>query len=315
MASELEDALKSVEADEAAADANETEETETEVEAKAEADVKETEDSKETKGSKSTAQDRIRSLSGKVKTLSDQLGGLSDKLTARDQEIEKLVDLLQMREKDSKLIEKINELYETGPEDIRANIQRLNDVLMGVDTQIEEAKEQAKDAKEAGDKGALKEIKALQKELETTKSVLENQLTDQNDNMLLDKADQILERFFASLGDEYTEDDKRVLSEAVIDRINWEAIEEDNNVLQSNVADGFKKTLEWYGSPRGANKVSPTKEPGKPDISIDNLLKVEWGKTKDVSTKDGKALKAAEYSDDAFTQALAEAMRQGNKAR
>lgn len=310
MASDLESALKSVaNASEAAADASETEETEVEVEAKAEAATKETEDSKETKGSKNTAQTRIQTLSGKVKDLSTQLGGLTEKLAARDQEIEKLVDLLQMRERDSQLIQKINELYETGPEDVKSTIQKLNDVLMGVETKIEEAKEQAVEAKEAGDKEALKQIKNLQKQLETTKSELETQLVNQSDEIILDKADQILERVFASLGDEYTEDDKRVLGSAVIDHINWEAIEENNETLQSEVLAGFTKAKEWYGSPRGTTKSTETKGETKPDLSVDNLLKVDWGKTKEVKIE-GKTAHAAEYSDDTFTQALAEAMRQ-----
>jgi chromosome segregation ATPase len=309
MASELEDALKSVaEASEAATDAKEeTEETEAEVEAKAEAETKEVPESKEK--SKGTAQDRIRGLSGKVKDLSTQLDGLTGKLTERDQEIAKLVDLLEIREKDSRLIERINELYESGPEEVKANIKNLNDVLTGVNTQIEEVKEQAKEAKDVGDKSTLKEIGRLQKELESTKSTLENQIADQGDQMLLDKSDKILERVFAELGEEYTDDDRRVLSKEVIDQINWEAIEENPDSLEQQVLEGFTKTREWYGTPRGALLKGSTNKETKPDLSVDNLLKVDWGKTKEV-----KGAKVAEFSDAAFTDALAEAMRQANKS-
>ena len=183
MASDLEEALKSVaEASESAADAKEeVEETEAEVEAKAETETKETDSSK----GKGNAQDRIRGLSGKVKDLSTQLDGLSGKLTERDQEIAKLVDLLEIREKDSRLIERINELYESGPEEVKATIKNLNDVLTGVNTQLEDVKEQAKDAKDAGDKSTLKEIGRLQKELESTKSTLKNPITDQNHQIFL----------------------------------------------------------------------------------------------------------------------------------
>ena len=308
MASDLEEALKSVaEATDAAAGANEeAEETEAEVEAKAEAETKEAPESKEK--SKGTAQDRIRGLSGKVKDLSTQLDGLTGKLTERDQEIAKLVDLLEIREKDSRLIERINELYESGPEEVKATIKNLNDVLTGVNTQLEDVKEQAKDAKDAGDKSTLKEIGRLQKELESTKSTLENQIADQSDQILLDKSDKILERVFAELGEEYTADDRRVLSKEVIDQINWEAIEENADTLEQQVLEGFKKTKEWYGTPRGALLKGDSNRESKPDVSVDNLLKVEWGKVKDV-----KGAKAAEYSDATFTEALAEAMRQANK--
>ena len=305
MASDLEEALKSVaEASESAADAKEeVEETEAEVEAKAETETKETDSSK----GKGNAQDRIRGLSGKVKDLSTQLDGLSGKLTERDQEIAKLVDLLEIREKDSRLIERINELYESGPEEVKATIKNLNDVLTGVNTQLEDVKEQAKDAKDAGDKSTLKEIGRLQKELESTKSTLENQIADQSDQILLDKSDKILERVFAELGEEYTADDRRVLSKEVIDQINWEAIEENPDALEQQVLEGFTKTKEWYGTPRGALLKGDKKEV-TPDISVDNLLKVDWGKTKEV-----KGAKVAEYSDATFTDALAEAMRQANR--
>jgi len=265
---------------------------------------------------KSTAvpYNRFKEVNDKLTDRSKDIESLNQKLVQRDEELSKLVNLLSEREQASKTLDKINELYTTKPE-LRELIDKLDAAVKGQEVAIDEAKDKKAEAEAKGDLKTAKEIEKVTKQLETTKSELEQSLAETQADLILDKADRILEGYFDNLPEQYSEDDKRVLSDRLVDKIKWDEIEQDPSKLTSVLARDFKTTVEWYGAPRGASKAEAdddkTKETPK-EPTIDDLKKADWGKMKVVESAKGKTIAPA-VSDEDFTRALAAAIRKDNR--
>jgi hypothetical protein len=283
--------------------ASETEESSKEVSESEEEQETETEKTEEkvssvTKGK--NAQGRIRELVDRSKELQEQLDALGGTVTERDAEIEKLVDLLSLRENDTKIVQRINELH-ADPR-FKPDIEKLDHLLRtGELPETEEIKGGEKESSES---------KALRL-LEQTRESLEERIADQEAEIILGKADILADRYIDELPDEYNDDDKRLLREILTDRIDWEKVEADPDMLAEAFAEGFQATLDHYGTPKGfvpAPK-EDEEEPEKKEVTIESLLEKDWGKLKDVTTPDGKTIRVPAVSDAQFTNVLAEALR------
>jgi len=257
---------------------------------------------------------RFKEVNEKYSDSAKAVEELNQKLVQRDEELSKLVHLLSERESANKTVEKINELYTTKPE-LRELIDTLDAAVKGQEVAISKAEDKKTEAEAKGDFKAVKEIEKVTKQLEATKSELEQSLAETQADLILDKADRILEGYFGNLPEQYGDDDKRVLSDRLVDKINWDEIEKDPSKLVSVLARDFKSTVEWYGAPRGASKAEvndeTTKEATK-EPTVDDLRKANWGKLKVVEDAKGRKVLPA-VSDDDFTKALARAIRQDNK--
>jgi len=291
---------------EAAANADKTSETPTEVEKET---VVATDDKTETV-KKSGAQDRIQELVAARKEAERKFEELSAKYADKESEVGKLIDLVQDREQDARVVAKINELHQDPK--FRDIVETLDKAIRGVEVKIESAKDETP----APNVDLLRNVKA---DIEQARQEAAAQAADQKSDLLLMKSDLVLEKLFEQLPDaEYTADDRKVLNSALADMIDWDAIEAQPNLLEGEVARGFQKAVDWYGNPKGriaAEATSKTKDAtdAKSKDTVD-LSKLELGKmkTEKVGTKD---VSRPVLSDDDFSQILAEELRRSRGGR
>ena len=293
---------------EAAANADKTSETPTEVETEK---VVATDDKPETV-KKSGAQDRIQELVAARKEAERKFEELSTKYAEKESEVGKLIDLVQDREQDARVVAKINELHQDPK--FRDIVETLDKAIRGVEVQIEKAT--AKDETPAPGVDLLRNVKA---DIEQARAEAAAQAADQKSDLLLMKSDLVLDKLFENLPEaEYTADDRKVLQSALADMIDWDAIEETPSVLESEVAKGFQKAVDWYGNPKGriaTEATSKTKDAtdAKSKDTVD-LSKLELGKMK-TEKVGGKDVARPVLSDDDFSQILAEELRRSRGGR
>lgn len=295
-----------------------------EADSSSDADTDDTKETQETKSEdskveeKSTeapkgkgAQDRIRELVDKTKTYESDLEKVMGTLNERDTEIGKLVDLLEMKENDSRVVQKINELH-ADPRYTKM-IEDLDKLIRGEEVEADDT-----DSSEKGEKGEKSEKNSsddLIRLIAERDDEVGQAFAEQQADLILHKADILTDKYIEQLPEEYTEDDKRLIQGLLADHIDWDSIEEDPDSLIDKFAEGFEETLEYYGTPKGMVSEVDTKEDtrsSKEEISVEDLVKADWGKLKTVKTPEGKEVKAAAVSDEDFTKALAEAMRRGS---
>ena len=310
MASSTEDLTKALEAV-----AEETEEKVTSDKESASDEGEKEASAEASKKGKSTAvpYSRFKEVNDKLGESAKAIEELNEKLTQRDGELSKLVDLLGERDQAQRVVDKINELY-TKRSDLRPIIDQLDAAVKGNEEAIEKVEEKKTDAEAKGDLKAVRELEKVSKQLEATRSELEQSLAETQAEVILDKADRIIESYFDKLPEQYGDEDKRVLSDRLVDKINWDEIEKDPSKLTAVLARDFKATVEWYGSPKGAavkadaeeTSTQETKEP-----SVDDLRNADWGRMKVAKDTKGKDVIRPVVSDDDFTKALAAAIRKG----
>lgn len=176
---------------------------------------------------------------------------------------------------------------------------------------IDDAVEAAEREIEENEEGlSKKEIDALKNQVGKKVEDLENQLLEQRAEVILQKANSIGTKMLESLDDSYTEEDVKTISELWTPRIDWDAIEENPEILEKELNKSFREVLELYGTPRGAlikNVASNIKETmpqssesEDPEQFLEKVSNVDWGKL-----KDGKPV----VSDSEFSKVMAEVLR------
>lgn len=285
---------------------DEVSESEEEQETKPEASDEEGKAKPESKGK--GAQGRIRELVDKSKGLQEEIESRDTTVGERDTEIGKLVDLLELKENDSRIVQRINELH-ADPR-FKDKIEELDAILRTGELPTKE--EEATEESEAGVK-KVDESKTL-KILEDTRVALEERIADQEAEIILSKADILADKYVDDLPKDYNDDDKRLIRELLTDRINWEAVEENPGVLPEVFAEGFQAALDHYGTPKGfVPEPDETDEPEKTEVTIEKLQNADWGRMKEITTPDGKKKIVPAVTDDQFTNSLADAIRKGNQ--
>ena len=255
--------------------------------------------------------ERFKEVNDQRRTLADEMKALQDKLSGRDQEFGKLKQVADDREYDSKVVAKINELH-ADPKytDI---IETLNKAIMGV-----EVEEETGDLKP--EEAAAKKQDALTKANEALGEKLEKTQHD----MILDRCDRVIDKFFDQLPEAYNADDKEILKGRLGEKINWETIEQNPDGYVDVLHGAFQEVVDWYKTPKGAlidpealkalaAKESP--EAGKPEPKVEDLLKKDWGKLKDtgrkVKTMSGEVkIMEPEVSDGDFSRILGRMLKE-----
>jgi hypothetical protein len=245
---------------------------------------------------------RVKELSDKANTLTSLLEERDAKLAEKDSELGKLVDLLDSREYDSKVVEKINELH--GDARYTDIIDQLDKAVRGVDE--EEAK---------GNLTSEEASERTSKALKAATSELEEQLGQQRDDIILDRAERLTEKYMDELPESYNDEDLKVIGEALIDRIDWNQVHEDPDSLPDVLAQGFQKTVDWYGVPKGSlvaasQEGANTEEASQADPAAaleKRLDETEWGKLQMVKTPQGDVLQPV-VSDEDWVDSLADAI-------
>lgn len=269
---------------------------------------------KSSKGKGKGAQDRIGELTAEKKSLQERLEALEAQIHDRDEQVAQLTDALGSREEAFKIVQKINELYNDPEVD-----DKYKSAIETVDRKIQGIEEDIKDAKaEGADKETLKALQKTKEELEETQDAL----ADHEARRLIDKAESLLDKYFDGLPtDKYLDEDIAILSDTIGSKIDWDAIEENPDSLVDEVTKGFRNLIEWYGTPRGELKAvhsqdnpDASDEPEKKAVTLEEIVKKDWGKLKDSGRKDarGRAIKEPVVSDDEFANILADALKKAS---
>ena len=293
---------------EAAANADKTPETPTEVEKDR---VVATDDKVDTGTKKTGAQDRIQELVAARKEAERKFEELEAKYSEKEAEVGKLIDLVQDREQDARVVAKINELH-TDPK-FRDIVETLDKAIRGIEVEVKTA---GADKAPAPNVDLLNDVRAENELLREEAAI---QAADQKSDLLLMKSDLVLDKLFENLPDaEYTEEDRKILNSALADMIDWDAIEATPSTLEGEVARGFQKAVDWYGNPKGklaSEATGKTKDAtdAKSKDAVD-LSKLELGKmkTERVGTRD---VMRPVLSDDDFSQLLAAELRRSRGGR
>ena len=258
---------------------------------------------------------RVKELSDQKNALTTQLEAAQSTLGERDQEVRQLIESLESRDFDAKIVSQINELHED--DRYRDAIDLIDKALRG---------EHATELPKPGEGEVKDEAKPDQnvKALEKMKSDLQTQLTDQRDEIILDRYDRLRDKFISELPEEYNEEDRKIISESLIDRMEWGKVEEDPNALADVLHEGFQKTVDWYATPKGSLVAKPTEdetvkeeEAVTPEKELENLAGQDWGELQEsgrtITTPDGKTVKVMEskVSDESFADAMAKALKAG----
>ncbi len=266
-----------------------------------------TEASKTDSGTKKgTAQERIQELVAERKAFEDRLKDAETKLTQKDSELGKLIDTVKQQEVAARVVDKINNLYYQGK--FKAEIEAIDAAIKGVEQQASNIQAAAETVKPSDNSDLLKLQQATQRNQEEALSAI----AAQKNELLLMKSQLVVEKLFANLPDtDYNEQDRKVLQNALVDHVDWEAIEEDPNSLESVVSKGFQETVSWYGDPRGKlaqNKPNTVTDESKGVTATEpvDFTKLEVGKL----AKDDKGAYKPVINDNEFAAILAQAMRE-----
>lgn len=257
--------------------------------------------------------ERFKEVNDSRKTLADEMKALQTQLSSRDQELGKLRQVAVEREYDSKVIAKINELHAD---------PRYTEIIERLDKAIK-----GEDKEDDVDEGKLKPEELINRkaeQLKTANAELEEKLEKQKQDLILDRCDRVIDKFFDQLPESYNEEDKAVLQKALPELIKWEAIEENPDAYVDVLHNAFQEVVDWYKTPKGA-LVDPealkelaakqTPEAGKPAPKVEDLVKKDWGKLKDsgrrIKTPRGEeVVYEPEVSDEDFSAAFGRAMRE-----
>lgn len=214
--------------------------------------------------------------------------------------------LLAEREQDTKVMNELRRI--ANDPKARPLLEKLEKMIEGVEDEIEETK-----GKPSADQTQLLEA------LKQTRDELTDELADQRADIILSKADTIAERYLAALPDEYTDADKRVISHLWTPRVDWEAIEENPDVMPQALVSSLEEVLDLYGEPKGIATTTvkePVRETGPtPEQELAALVNKDYGAFKEVKGESGKTSRVAAVSDDDFAADLARAMKIANGSR
>lgn len=229
-----------------------------------------------------------------------------EQLSQREQQLQQT---LQNLESELSVLERIRQA--AFDDKVGKHVIALDKWLRGesIDDAIEAAEEELSSKGEEG--LSQKEIETLKQQLGGKVSELENQLLDQRAEVILQKANQLATDMLERLDESYTEEDVKTISELWTPRVDWDAIEENPEILPQELERSFKEVLDLYGVPRGAlvkqvsskikENLPEPKIEDDPEAFLEAVQSTDWGKL----DKDGKPV----VSDEEFSKVMAEVLR------
>lgn len=194
---------------------------------------------KEVVGEKNDAIERIKALEQREQELSNQLnekGTLIDRIRglAADEKAAPYVFFVDKALKfgvDSAL----SELQES----LKSDLSNLQDPTKGVEMTKEETKPEDK-------------LTEVTKKIENLKTEATELVAEKNAEVLWELAKERASKYLEGLPEEYTEQDKSIISEMWTPRVDWTKIESDPSTMNAELARGLQNALKVYGAPKGA---------------------------------------------------------------
>lgn len=292
-----------------ATDANPATEAETVPETSTDTKATEPEKAADTSKSNAIPYDRFKEVVDQKNEVATRYEALEQQFTQKSDDLTKMIALLEAKDNDAAIVAAIREFAKDGNPAHRELVENLDKMLTGADED-----EDSDDSDEKSEQSPKSEGKELKKLVNEAREELAEHAADQQADLLLMKADTLAEKYFDALPDQYTDQDKQVISKLLTDDVNWETIEENPDSLSEEIAGAFERTLESFGTPRGevaseevANEEKTTEaEKNEPEVP-EHMLK-DWGELKEVKLPGGETLQPI-HSDDDFAAALAQEIR------
>lgn len=276
---------------------SEASEEETEVKAE-EAETEESESSDSKKGNgKWIPKSRFDEVNEARKDALGKLESLEEKLEKFSARETRLDELQSKLEESEDLIGRIKALANSDNEAVKNAVITVDKALQGI---VEEV--------ESGEKTAKQGEKEISELLKTHKEELNEVVANEKAEILLQRANDLRDRYFDGLPEEYSKEEKALLEELFVSRVDWDAIEETPSRLNELVGEAIQKTIDAYGEPKGAIlakvKVEEEKATEPEESNTDKLkryLDVNWGELDDKGNP--------KFSDEDMSAVLARAMR------
>lgn len=306
-AESVQDALTDAIDTESESASDEKEVTETQ-ETTEETEVETAEKGKSHKG----ATDRIKELVTTKNDLKAELDTRNQELEQRSSAVVKLTDMLESSREDTDLLNQIRAL--ATDDSMRPHLEAIDKKLKGVEEEVEEG---TKSPKEGAD-DTRKLLKQVAEELD-------DKITQQEHNQILERADTLVDKYFDRLPEAYTEQDKERISRVLADYVDWQAIQDDpddRELMAEKLANGLQEALDDYGEPQGvvAKKAleesnedeGEEKEQTSSEPTVEDVLKqiegMDFAEMKTVETKGGKTL-VPKYTDEEFSRQAGRLLR------
>lgn len=255
--------------------------------------------------------DRFKEVVDQKNEFKEKFDALEAESKDRTTELGQMVALLEAREGDTQLVNSIRGLAADGNPEHRELVQNLDNILQGIEKSVDE-----------GDKTPEQAAVDTKSALAATQEAMEDIAGEQQAELLLMKADLLAEKYFDALPPDYSDQDKEIISTLLTDAVDWEAIEEDPNVLSEVIPAAFEEVLQFFGEPRGTPAAEAKGEETKQTATVTepvvekevpSHLKTDWGELKEIKTPKGTLLSPVQSEDD-FRAGLAAELKRINQA-
>jgi len=233
---------------------------------------------------KNEALERLKALESQFKSVAERETGLRERVG--------------QLETDHQILESIKGL---------AADPRYKDTVVKIDKALQGIHEDTVKAEEKGDDKAVAKLEAA---MQAKLAELEELNAEQNAERLWDDSSRYARELLASLPEEYTDEDKAIISQLWTPRVDWNYIEENGrDVIPAALQKSLATLIKDYGTPRGA-LVSKTKQEVMKDVPESSRLTNETFE-KDVKSKNWGEMKEGKFvqSEADFSSAVGELLR------
>ena len=253
-------------------------------------------------------QSRFNEVNAAAKLAREEATRAQTVLAETQDKLVRMAELLEAKEADVRTLNEIKS-FVNDPE-MKDHVIAIDQKLKGIETIKKEVN--------AGTTTPEDAYRQTQELLEEARAELRDTQADVQADQLIAKADVLAERLLSALPAEYNSEDLAVINDLFHEKVDWDAAVADPSRLTELLTAGFQATIDRYGMPRGAlfnaeevEVLTPTatETPLTPEEEFAELMKLDWGSTKEVKLPSGKTTVTPERSDDDFNAVLAQAIR------